>query len=89
MAGRPKGQPKTGGRVKGTPNKIDGQLKDAIIQSFYAVGGVDYLVQQARDNPGPYMSLVGKVLPKDINAIVDSNLTIILNKPNCSTLLDK
>ena len=86
---RPKGSPKLGGRQKGTPNKINKDIGEALIESFYILGGVNYLVEQGRVNPVAYMSFLGKKLPKEINATVDSNLTIIINKPDCSTLLDK
>jgi hypothetical protein len=70
MVGRPKGTPKTGGRKKGTPNKISSALKDAILQAAENAGGEDgivgYLVVQALNNPSAFMSLLGKVLPMTI-----------------------
>jgi hypothetical protein len=70
MAGRPKGTPKTGGRKKGTPNKISSALKEAILEAAEQAGGEDgivgYLVVQAHANPVAFMSLLGKVLPMTI-----------------------
>jgi hypothetical protein len=77
---RIKGSPKTGGRKKGTPNKIDGNLKDQVLQSLIIVGGVDYLAKQAVLNPGPYLSLLGKCLPKDVNNNVTLNKTELLQE---------
>lgn len=60
---------KTGGRQKGTPNKTTAILKDAILNAAENAGDgdiVEYLTQQARLNPGPFMSLLGKVLPTQI-----------------------
>lgn len=60
---------KTGGRKKGTPNKTTALLKDAILMAAREAGGggdngiAAYLQQQATENPGPFMSLLGKVLP--------------------------
>lgn len=54
---------KTGGRKAGTPNKATAALKDMILQSLSEVGGVTYLAEQARESPGAYLALVGKVLP--------------------------
>ena len=55
------------GRKKGVPNKTTALLKDAILQAAGEAGGtaglVGYLKQQATDNPGPFMGLLGKVLP--------------------------
>ena len=70
MVGRPKGTPKTGGRKRGTPNKISGALKEAILEAAEQAGGehgtVGYLVVQAHANPTAFMSLLGKVLPMTI-----------------------
>ena len=73
MAGRPKGLPKTGGRAKGVPNKATAELKEMILGALDDVGGQAYLVQQALDNPNAFMTLVGKVVPRDLNAAVELN----------------
>lgn len=55
------------GRPKGSPNKTTALLKDAIIEAATKAGDkkglVGYLEQQARENPGPFLTLLGKVLP--------------------------
>jgi hypothetical protein len=65
MAGT--GKPKTGGRQRGTPNKVSGLLKTAIIEAAETAGGDDglvgYLAEQAKDNPAGFMALLVKVLP--------------------------
>ena len=60
---RPKGQPKLGGRKKGTPNKTTTLIKDMIIAALDEAGGIDYLVEVAKDNPAAFCTLIGKVLP--------------------------
>ncbi len=61
------GEGKAGpGRPKGLPNKTTALLKDAILKAATEAGNGDmaaYLAQQAVDNPGPFMALLGKVLP--------------------------
>ena len=57
------------GRPKGVPNKSTQLLKDAILMAATEAGEGDmvkYLVTQARDNPGPFMALLGKVLPMQV-----------------------
>ena len=61
------------GRVKGVPNKTTQLLKDAILKAAEQAGNkvgndglVSYLEVQAVENPGPFMSLLGKVLPMQI-----------------------
>lgn len=55
------------GRAKGTPNKTTALLKDAILKAADQAGGKDkmigYLKRQANENPGPFLALLGKVLP--------------------------
>ena len=59
------------GRKKGVPNKTTALLKDAILKAAQNAGGgddglVNYLTVQAAENPGPFMSLLGKVLPMQV-----------------------
>ena len=60
---RPKGLPKTGGRVAGTPNKATVDLKGMILGALAGAGGEAYLQRQADENPSAFLTLVGKVLP--------------------------
>lgn len=62
------------GRPKGSPNKTTALLKDAILQAATEAGGGDlvaYLKMQASLNPGPFMTLLGKVMPTQVEAEVD------------------
>jgi hypothetical protein len=54
---------KTGGRVKGTPNKVNGDLRGMIVGALAGVGGQEYLMRQAEQNPIAFMGLIGRVLP--------------------------
>lgn len=67
---------KTGGRTKGTPNKTSAELKDMILGALTKAGGEQYLLTQAHDNPTAFLTLVGKVMPKDVNANVSGSLAI-------------
>lgn len=71
---RPKGQPKLGGRKKGTPNKLTSAVKDMILQALTNKGGVEYLEKQADQNPVAFMTLVGKLVPLDMNAKLEGNI---------------
>ena len=68
------GNPK--GRKPGVPNKLTMELKDMILKALDNAGGVGYLTSQAEKNPGVFLSLVGKVLPTQVNANVKSHLTV-------------
>lgn len=67
-------QPKGGSR-KGVPNKVTKQLKDMILGALDAAGGQDYLQRQAEENPGPFLALVGKVLPTTLAGDPNAPLT--------------
>ena len=51
MAGRKPGTAKTGGRQKGTTNKVTSLAKDAIAAAADRLGGVDRLVEWVRKDP--------------------------------------
>jgi len=75
---------KTGGRQAGTPNKITALLKDAILQAAQNAGGeggiAGYLTLQAMENPGPFMSLLGKVLPTQLDDGDGGPLQVIIRR---------
>lgn len=75
----------TGGSRKGIPNKTTALLKDAILKAAEQAGGEDgmigYLQKQATENPGPFMSLLGKVLPMQVTGEDGGALQIVINKP--------
>lgn len=73
------------GRKKGTPNKFTAQLKDMILEAAEQAGNdiepgegtVAYLKKQAKDNPGPFMSLLGKVMPTQLTGDPDSPISVV------------
>ena len=64
--GAPKGHPRWGGRVKGTPNKADRDVKEMVLTALSMVGGAQYLAECARKQPAAFLTLVGKVMPLQI-----------------------
>lgn len=71
------------GRPKGVPNKTTALLKDAILKAGDAAGGkeglVGYLTAQAMANPGPFMALLGKVLPTQISGDPDNPIVTVIS----------
>lgn len=59
------------GRPKGSQNKTTKAVKDMILAALDKAGGEDYLARQSEENPTAFMSLLGRVLPMQ----VDANLT--------------
>lgn len=71
-----KGQPKSGGRKKGVLNHNTTELKDMILQALNLEDGIEYLRQQAREEPKSFMLLLGRVLPLQVNGKVEGSMTI-------------
>ena len=89
MAGRPKGIPKTGGRAKGTQNKVTKTIREAIEASFETVGGADYLAQMAIKEPSSYMTLLGKVLPAHMNIkTTDNTFRLVVERASAANQTD-
>jgi hypothetical protein len=65
MAG--KGAPKSGGRAKGTPNKVTADLRDMIRNALEKKGGQEWLEAQMDANPVAFMSLISKIIPAEVN----------------------
>ena len=57
---------KTGGRAAGTPNKFSADLRAMILGALSDAGGRDYLTRCAAENPGPFLALLGKILPTQL-----------------------
>jgi hypothetical protein len=70
------------GRPKGAQNKTTKALKDMIEGALEAKGGQAWLERQMDENPAAFLTLLGKTLPRDLNATVETgpNLASILSK---------
>lgn len=76
---------KTGGGSRlGKPNKNTAALKDMILTALSEAGGVAYLAQQAVENPGPFMALVGKVLPLQVKQESMTTVEAVISLGNLS-----
>ena len=73
MAG--KGQPKTGGRRKGSPNKTTADLRDAYLRAFVLRGGVEELVSLA---PEIFYAGLHKLLPREVKAELAGGAQIVV-----------
>lgn len=73
------------GRPKGTPNKNTALIRDMIAQALDNAGGVDYLTQVAATHPGPFLALIGKVMPVQVvgegGGPVQHSLSVSFIKP--------
>jgi hypothetical protein len=53
------------GRPKGAANKMNRSLRDMILGALDEAGGQAYLAEQAHQNPAAFLTLLGRVLPRE------------------------
>lgn len=78
--GRKKGTPKTGGRTKGTPNKVTRAFKEAVMIAFDELGGVNGLVQWGRKNPTEFYKVASRLIPHEVVATVTPMRPVIIDR---------
>ncbi len=65
QSGNPSGKP------KGTVNKYT-TLKQSILDAYHRLGGVRWLVAQAKENPTAFIALLGRLLPRQVESDEDA-----------------
>ena len=71
----PKGT-RWGGRAKGTPNKVNQSIREAIQMAFEQAGGVEYLVRLAQEDPKTFVPLLIKTMPPEPRVPQENGLNI-------------
>lgn len=66
-------------RPKGSKNKASADIRFAVLKSFEAVGGIEYLKQVAKTEPKAYVALLAKVIPKEIYHEIRETKTVIID----------
>ncbi len=54
---------KTGGRVRGTPNKLTGSARNAFALAFDSIGGAEGLSKWAKENQTDFYRLYARLIP--------------------------
>ena len=74
--GRKKGSPKVGGRSKGSRNVLSTDVKRELLIAFEELGGKEFLVRLANDQPGVFANLIGKLIPQEQTVSVTHNINL-------------
>lgn len=61
------------GEVKNFGHVVGNEVKAAIVNAFRQVGGVDYLVTVAQDDPKTFCALLAKCLPSQVKAEIETS----------------
>lgn len=71
-----KDMPRSPGRPKGSVNKTTKALKDMILAALDGAGGETYLQKQADENPTAFLTLIGKVLPLQVQGDMEHRVKV-------------
>ena len=63
-------------RTKGSQNKFNKSMKDALELAFERSGGVDYLVRVAGDDPKTFCGLLGRLIPATVSLAVTHKIDL-------------
>lgn len=75
---------KTGGRKKGTPNRMTADAKEAIRLAAEGAGGVPALTEWARKNPDRFWPLYARLIPSvavSAPVVLPSRVDVVLVDP--------
>lgn len=75
MAG--KGNPKTGGRQKGSVNKLTKTFKQAVLTAYEGIGGDQNFTEWARNNQTEYYKIASKLIPTEVSTDPDNPPTMV------------
>jgi hypothetical protein len=66
----------TGGRPKGTPNKLTKTVKETVLAAFNDLQGDPRanIITWAKDNPTEFYKIASKLIPTEVNANVQNTI---------------
>ena len=70
---------KTGGRKKGTPNKVRKTTLESLQNVYQQIGGDEAFADFANENPTEFYKIWSKVLPKEIHTNLEHEGSITIS----------
>lgn len=71
---------KTGGRQRGTPNKVTAAFKDAVRTVYDTIGGHQAFAEWARGNPSDFYRIAARLIPTEIASRESSGVTVVISR---------
>lgn len=71
---------KTGGRTRGTPNKVTTSVKEGLTLAYVTIGGDQAFASWAQENQTEFYKIWSKMLPQDVQHTGTLRLEDILAK---------
>jgi hypothetical protein len=76
LPGQGQAKPENSGRKQGVSNVLTSELRSMIVTALGNVGGVQYRELQARQNPAAFLTLLGKVLPREVSGLEGAPIAV-------------
>ena len=73
-----KGQTKSGGRKRGTPNRLGKEVRELVREALDRAGGAEYLLRAAKEQPQAFMSLLGRLVPSEIKGVIETDIKVVV-----------
>jgi hypothetical protein len=70
---------KSGGRAKGTPNKVTTVFKDAVRTVYEDIGGHAAFAEWARSNPTDFYKIASRLIPTEAPIVPDEDRYITVS----------
>lgn len=72
------GEPKTGGRQRGTPNQLTEAFCEAVATVYDSLGGHAAFLAWARENPTEYYRIAARLIPVELRSKEDRTVTVVI-----------
>ena len=72
------GMQKVAGRVKGTPNKLTANFREAVLLAYDAIGGHATFAEWARQNPTEFFKIAARLIPTELTSSEKGGVTVII-----------
>ena len=69
---------KTGGRQRGTPNKITRAFRESVQIAYDAIGGDEAFASWARENPTEFFKICARLIPTELTGSENGGVTVII-----------
>ena len=69
---------KTGGRKRGTPNRISRAFKESVQIAFGAIGGDEAFAAWARENRSEFYRIAARLIPTELTGSDKGGVTVII-----------
>lgn len=75
-----RGMRKVAGRTKGTPNRLTGAFRDAVLLAYENIGGHEAFSKWAAENPTEFYRIAARLIPTELRGAEGEKVTVIVTR---------